>query len=909
MQRGWKLTFTMLAAAILPVVPGWASFAGTDVFLPSVGRAQGVSTWYTTVWIHNPGGSPATAQAFFLLRDQANTGAAPVTLSIPAGATVRYANAMVEIFNREGFGAIRVTSNQKLVVNSRIYARGAAETDRDSKGQFFAGIPASFAIGSGLRAQLLGVYQTQPGTSSPFRYNFGFVETTGQSCTVKVTPKGPSGSTLATAKSYPVRALEQRQFQFVNEFAGLSTDNARLEVEVTAGSGKVIAFGSGIANGSSDPSTFEMSFRDDLLAENAPGGGLTSVAHDGTLVGDGTSPSPLGIADGGVSAGKIASGQVVKSLNGLKDTVTLAAGANVSITPSGNTLTIAATGGGGGSGVPSVNGITGAVTIAGTGGTTVNTAGNTITVNSTSGGLTLPYSGYGVSQSNELSLLWVDNGGTGIAVHGSAQQGTGVHGVTVGGVGVYGQAGSGVGVKASSDSGHGLEAFSNSGTGVHATSHGGAGIEARSSSGIALMANSSSGAGIQATTTAGAQALVALNYRADGWAVYGTAEGSGATGVNGYGGATGVHGRSTTGEGVKGESQSGTAVVGESQSGTGVYGSSQGGQGVHGASPSGNGVYGESTTGTGVRGNSVSAAGVEGRSTGSHGVVGISGSGSGVQGGSDTGWGVEGLATGSSAAGVRGANANGIGVLGISNSTAAVLGENGSGGDGTAGVKGTNTGGQGVGVWGEHLGSGWGVYGASGSNDAVHGSTSTGTGIYGVAWGAGWAGYFQGDVNVVGNVSKSGGSFKIDHPQDPANRLLSHSFVESPDMMNVYNGNVVTDGRGEAVVELPAYFEALNRDFRYQLTVIGEFAQAIVAREVEDNRFVIRTDKNLVKVSWQVTGIRKDAWADAHRIPVEEDKTEAARGTFLHPELYGEPPERRMKVAPEQARVEPEGGR
>lgn len=79
--------------------------------------------------------------------------------------------------------------------------------------------------------------------------------------------------------------------------------------------------------------------------------GLTSVAHDSTLQGDGTSGSPLGIANLGVgtnqlansaiTAQKIAPGQVVTSINNLRDNVTLAAGSNVTITPNGNTLTIA----------------------------------------------------------------------------------------------------------------------------------------------------------------------------------------------------------------------------------------------------------------------------------------------------------------------------------------------------------------------------------------------------------------------------------------------------------------------------------------------------------------------------------------------------------------------------------------
>ncbi|MCU0290646.1 MAG: hypothetical protein MUF10_01450, partial [Thermoanaerobaculaceae bacterium] len=103
---------------------------------------------------------------------------------------------------------------------------------------------------------------------------------------------------------------------------------------------------------------------------------------------------------------------------------------------------------------------------------------------------------------------------------------------------------------------------------------------------------------------------------------------------------------------------------------------------------------------------------------------------------------------------------------------------------------------------------------------------------------------------------------------------------------------VVTDDNGLAVVELPAYFEALNRDFRYQLTVIGRFAQAIVEQKVEHNRFTIRTNLGSVEVSWQVTGIRKDAYANANRIPVEEAKPEAERGTYFHPAAFGQPEEK-----------------
>jgi hypothetical protein len=157
---------------------------------------------------------------------------------------------------------------------------------------------------------------------------------------------------------------------------------------------------------------------------------------------------------------------------------------------------------------------------------------------------------------------------------------------------------------------------------------------------------------------------------------------------------------------------------------------------------------------------------------------------------------------------------------------------------------------------------------------------------YGIS-GYSWAGWFQGDVNITGNISKSGGSFKIDDPVDPANKYLYHSFVESPDMKDMYDGTVTTDASGNATIQLPKWFQALNRSFRYQLTPIGQFAQAIVAAEMENNQFTIKTDKPNVKVSWQVTGTRHDAWANAHRIPVEVEKPQEERGYYIHPELFG----------------------
>lgn len=158
-------------------------------------------------------------------------------------------------------------------------------------------------------------------------------------------------------------------------------------------------------------------------------------------------------------------------------------------------------------------------------------------------------------------------------------------------------------------------------------------------------------------------------------------------------------------------------------------------------------------------------------------------------------------------------------------------------------------------------------------------------------WGrtdTGFAGVFDGNVDIAGTLSKSAGSFKIDHPLDPENKYLSHSFVESPDMMNVYNGNAVLNGRGEAWIELPTYFEALNSDYRYQLTALGAPGPNLhVAEEIRGNRFKIAGGSAGQKVSWQVTGIRQDAYARQNRIPVEQEKSAADKGRYRVPEVFG----------------------
>jgi hypothetical protein len=181
----------------------------------------------------------------------------------------------------------------------------------------------------------------------------------------------------------------------------------------------------------------------------------------------------------------------------------------------------------------------------------------------------------------------------------------------------------------------------------------------------------------------------------------------------------------------------------------------------------------------------------------------------------------------------------------------------------------------------------WGIFyddsGFDGPADTMHWQTSTGSDVMSVEFGSG-------NLNVTGAITAGVKDFKIDHPLDPKNKYLYHSSVESSEMMNIYTGNAILDNSGEAVVPLPKWFEAVNTDFRYQLTAIGAPAPNLhVAREIARHQFSIAGGAAGTKVSWQVTGVRHDAYAKAHPLVVEVRKSEKERGHYLHPDAYGAP--------------------
>ncbi|MGA9341000.1 MAG: hypothetical protein WBV61_01535 [Rhodanobacteraceae bacterium] len=459
-------------------------------------------------------------------------------------------------------------------------------------------------------------------------------------------------------------------------------------------------------------------------------------------------------------------------------------------------------------------------------------------------------------------------------------------------------------VQSTSTSGHiAIQALiSDSGAAIfgNSTATSGTGVAVE---GAAASPNGTAVSGINTATTGAAVGTRGQSASTTGTGVAGYANASSGTNAGILGGTNssagyGVHGRAADAQGAG--LGGGIGVYGESGTGFGVYGVSAGamGYGVYGNDPSSYGVYGFGSRGVGGVSNNTGGYGVTGTNLATTGVTrGVFG-----QSNSSAGFGVEGYNPASGGIGVYGNAATGV--LGVTPIAGAVavqgIAQYASYPSGT-GVSGTSDGAigpdgeVGYGVIGESA-NGVGVKGYGG-NLGVGAYSQSGTALEAICGGLNCqAAFFSGEVlvsgelDVAGRLTKTSGSFKIDHPLDPANKYLFHSFVESPDMKNIYDGIATLDARGEAWVDLPDYFEALNKDFRYQLTAIGAPALSLyVADEIAGNRFRIAGGQSGQRISWQVTGTRNDAYARAHRIQVEVDKPAGERGKYLYPALFGQP--------------------
>lgn len=377
--------------------------------------------------------------------------------------------------------------------------------------------------------------------------------------------------------------------------------------------------------------------------------------------------------------------------------------------------------------------------------------------------------------------------------------------------------------------------------------------------------------------------------------------------------------------GVWGDSQTGDGVLGTTSTPTGSPGSPvPANSGVHGIyqQPSGLEPNIVPVAGCGVWGDSDGFPGVFGSSNGNYGVGGISTSGDGVYG----------AAFNPGTAGVRGYNsgtsdsfAAAAGVVGIGDCGVQAVGNSvgiqcdgnrvglsvnaGTPGDpppvgvqinaaGFADAVGLSVNATGVVAVGAQI-SAPDVDAAGATISAPNGFGAL---IYGLELGlmvstpgTGFAAIFFGDVTVTGELHKSGGGFQIDHPLSPDSKIFNHSFVESSERKNIYDGVVKLDAKGAAIVKLPAWLEAVNGSFRYQLTSIGGPAPNLhVSKKISKGRFQIAGGKPRSEVSWQVTGVRTDPWAKANPLVVEEKKRANERGYYLDPLLYKKPEEKRI---------------
>ena len=590
------------------------------------------------------------------------------------------------------------------------------------------------------------------------------------------------------------------------------------------------------------------------------------------------------VPDNSLTSGKIGSGQILKSLNNLHDAVTLRAQGGATITSNGDTITINSGAGGGGTGIQGIQNTDNTLVIS-------NPTGPTATVNTR---IPLSLNGNWNTEQGALQILGdkptIRFSGGAISGNESWIMHLGSDGP--GNLSFFRRSGAATWTNVMSLATNGNVGIGTAGprapleiNGKLLITHDDA-LEVVGYKPFLTLTDANSG--YLQSTIQGANGD--FLFFPSGGAAMVIKSGTGNVGVGTNTPLAKLDAVSSTGVGVSGSSSASDGVTGNS--------SVAGRSGVWGSNPAfgGFGVAGGSTGGTGVFGTSLTGAGVVGGSTSNDGIVGSSSASnhSGVWGHNDVAGGVGVAGSSVGGTGVSGTSPNGTGVYGASTNSNGMYGATGSGG--ASGVYGINNATHTFGAiglqepeFGYSVMIGVGVMGDAG--DPGPGYTNGNYAIHGITHDPNQtAGYFDGGVVVTTDLQVKGSkNFQIDDPLDPANKYLFHSCVESDVRMTIYHGTITTDATGDATVELPRWFGALNTDVHYQLTVIGQFAQAIVSSKISDNRFSIRTDKPNVEVSWQVTGIRNDAYARAHPMTVEVDKPAHEKGTYTHPELYGLP--------------------
>ena len=223
-----------------------------------------------------------------------------------------------------------------------------------------------------------------------------------------------------------------------------------------------------------------------------------------------------------------------------------------------------------------------------------------------------------------------------------------------------------------------------------------------------------------------------------------------------------------------------------------------------------------------------------------------------------------------------------------------------------------------------NTGTTYGLYGVVDSNDGVGvrglvASTANGSprGVFGEVLGdAGYGVYGLGDfygttgrfnnaatgfgVYSFGTMGASGlKTFRIDHPDDPEYKYLIHYSSEAPEPLNTYSGMATLDDAGEATITMPAYFAKINKDPRYQLTAVGAPMPMLHVASVIDMNSQVCTFRIAggapgAQASWRVEAVRNDEYVKHYGAPEEVEKPSFERGTYQHPEFYGQPIQKRV---------------
>ena len=142
----------------------------------------------------------------------------------------------------------------------------------------------------------------------------------------------------------------------------------------------------------------------------------------------------------------------------------------------------------------------------------------------------------------------------------------------------------------------------------------------------------------------------------------------------------------------------------------------------------------------------------------------------------------------------------------------------------------------------------------------------------------------SGNLHVGGTLSKTSGTFKIDHPLEDKKdtHYLRHSFVEAPQADNIYRGKInLVDGQATVNIDTVSNmtegtFVALNRDI--QCFTTNETGWTAVKGSVSDNVLTINAQDSSCAdtISWLVIGERQDPhmyevdWTDDNGKPILE---------------------------------------